>query len=148
MPTLATDSYVTEAEYQAYADARGIIVNVATLSFDRVKAADFLDRWYNFRGVVTDPLQERSLPTDEVSIANVKNASLLSVQMQQAGLLDLDLAATQAGAVKRIMEKVDVLETEIEYVDGTQQLYRRKTPELDRLLRPFTIGGNGGLVRV
>lgn len=148
MPTLANDSYATAAEYEAYALARGITVISAQLDADLVLSADFIDTYYNFKGDVLDEAQPMKLPTDEVTIDNIKKGALKAVEMQQAGLLTLDLAATQAGAVKRVMEKVDVLETETEYVDGTQQLYRRKTPELDRLLRPFTIGGNGGLVRV
>lgn len=147
MPTLATDSYATAAEYEAYALARGITVISAQLDADLVLSADFIDTYYNFKGDVVTEGQPMKLPTDEVTIDNIKKGALKAVEMQQAGLLTLDLAATQAGAVKRIMEKVDVLETETEYVDGTQQLYRRRTPELDRLLRPFTVGGTG-LVRV
>ena len=67
--------------------------------------------------------------------------------MQQAGLLTVDLKALAAGVVKRIKTKVDVLEKEIEYQDGTQPTSKPRTPELDRLLRPFVVGGVG-LVRV
>ena len=147
MPTLAIDCYVTEAEYQAYADARGITVDPVALDADRVKSADYIDTYYNFKGYPLYEGQPMKLPTDQVTIAQIKKAALKAIEMQQAGLLTLDLASVAAGQVKRVMEKVDVLETETEYVEGSQQTFKRKAPELDMLLRPFTVGGTG-LVRV
>lgn len=147
MPTVGTDSYVTAAEFESYADARGIAVDDANLNSNLIKSADFIDTYYNFRGQPVSDTQEMKLPTDQVTIAAIKKAALKAVEMQQEGLLTLDLASSQAGTVKRLMTKVDVLEKEIEYVDGSQSTFKRKTPELDMLLRPFTVG-NSGLVRV
>lgn len=147
--TVGTNAYITEAEYLAYADERFIIPNYATLQADIVKSADFIDTYYNFKGQPVSDTQSMKLPTDEVTIANIKKAALKAVEMQQAGLLTLDLASVATGQVKREMKKVDVLEKEIEYVEGSQQTFKRKAPELDMLLRPYTIGGtSGGLVRV
>jgi hypothetical protein len=140
-------AYITQAEYEAYAAERGITVDLATIATDLVNSADFLDRWYTFKGQPLDVAQERQLPTDQVTIAAIKNSTLLCCQMQQAGLLTVDLKALSAGVVKRIKTKVDVLEKEIEYQDGTQPTSKPRTPELDRLLRPFVVGGVG-LVRV
>jgi chemotaxis regulatin CheY-phosphate phosphatase CheZ len=140
-------AYITQAEYEAYAAERGITVDLATIATDLVNSTDFLDRWYTFKGQPLDVAQERQLPTDQVSVAAIKNPALLCCQMQQAGLLTVDLKALAAGVVKRIMTKVDVLEKEIEYQDGTQPTSKPRTPELDRLLRPFVVGGVG-LVRV
>jgi hypothetical protein len=147
MPTLGTDSYVTSADYEAYANARGINADLTNLDADLIKSADFIDTYYNFKGQPVSDVQEMKLPTDQVTIAAIKKAALKAVEMQQAGLLTLDLASVSAGAVKRIMTKVDVLEKEVEYVDGSQSTFKRKTPELDMLLRPFVVGG-AGLVRV
>ena len=140
-------AYITEAEYTAYAAERGIVVNLATLDADRILSADFIDTFYQFKGQPLDPLQEMQLPTDQVAVAAIKKAALKACEMQQAGLLSVNLAALSAGVVKRIMTKVDVLEKEIEYQDGTQPTSKPRTPELDRLLRPFVVGGVG-LVRV
>lgn len=145
--TVGTNAYVTEAEYLAYADEGGEVPNYATLQYDIVKSARFIDTYYNFKGQPVSDTQSMKLPTDEVTIANIKKAALKAVEMQQAGLLTLDLASVAAGRVKRVMEKVDVLETETEYVEGSQQTFKRRAPELDMLLRPFTAGGTG-LVRV
>lgn len=147
--TLGTNAYITSADYEAYADERGILPNAVTLDADIIKSADFIDTYYNFKGEVVDPAQAMKLPTDQVTIANIKKAALKAVEMQQAGLLTLNLAGVETGLVKRVMEKVDVLETETEYVEGSQQTFKRRSPELDMLLRPYTIGGtSGGLVRV
>lgn len=147
--TIGTNAYITAAEYEAYADERGILPNAVTLDSDIIKSADFIDTYYNFKGEVVDPAQAMKLPTNQVTIANIKKAALKAVEMQQAGLLTLNLAGVETGLVKRLMEKVDVLETETEYVEGSQQTFKRRSPELDMLLRPYTIGGtSGGLVRV
>ena len=140
-------AYITQAEYEAYAAERGIVVDLATIATDLVNSADFLDRWYTFKGQPLDVAQERQLPTDQVTVAAIKKAALKACEMQQAGLLTVNLAALSSGVVKRIMTKVDVLEKEIEYQDGTQPTSKPRTPELDRLLRPFVVGGVG-LVRV
>lgn len=147
MPTLGTDSYVTSADYEAYANARGINADLTKLDADLIKSADFIDTYYNFKGQPVSDTQEMKLPTDQVTIAAIKKAALKAVEMQQAGLLTLDLASVSAGTVKRLMTKVDVLEKEIEYVDGSQSTFKRKTPELDMLLRHFVVG-SAGLVRV
>lgn len=148
MPTLATDSYATAAEYEAYASARGISVNHGQLDHDLVKSADFIDTHYNFKGEPLDEAQPMKLPTDLVTIANIKKAALKAVEMQQAGLLTLDLAALAGGVVKREMKKADVLEKEVEYQDNTTPTSKPRTPELDQLLRPYLAGGDFGKLRV
>ena len=145
--TIGVNAYVTAEQYEAYADERGIISDPVNLDSDIIKSADYIDTYYRFKGELVDPVQSMKLPTDQVTIAQIKKAALKAVEMQQAGLLTLDLASVAAGQVKRVMEKVDVLETETEYVEGSQQSFKRKAPELDMLLRPFTVGGTG-LVRV
>ena len=145
--TIGLNAYITAEQYEAYADERGIAVHHGQLDHDIIKSADYIDTYYNFKGELVDPAQPMKLPTDQVTIAQIKKAALKAIEMQQAGLLTLDLASVAAGQIKRVMEKVDVLETETEYVEGSQQAFKRKAPELDMLLRPFTVGGTG-LVRV
>lgn len=140
-------AYITQAEYTAYAAERGITVNATTIGADLILSADFIDTFYQFKGQPLDAAQEMQLPTDQVTVAAIKKAALKACEMQQAGLLSVNLAALSSGVVKRIMTKVDVLEKEIEYQDGTQPTSKPRTPELDRLLRPFVVGGVG-LVRV
>ena len=140
-------AYITEAEYLAYANARGIVVNLTTLDADRILSADFIDTFYTFKGTPLDAAQEMQLPTDLVSVEAIRKGALKACEMQQGGLLAVQSATATSGVIKRLKTKVDVLEKEVEYQDGTQPTGRPRTPELDRLLQPFVVGGVG-LVRV
>ena len=138
MPTLATDSYVTESEYQAYADARGITVSAASIEADLVLSADFINTFYNLA-------DEYKLPGIETAeLAAINKAALKAVELQQAGRLTIDYAAISGGVVKRTKKKADVLEKEVEYQDGTTPTIKPRVPELDMLMRPFLASGNYG----
>jgi len=97
--------------------------------------------------VPLDAAQEMQLPTDQVSVEAIRKGALKACEMQQGGLLAVQSATATSGVIKRLKTKVDVLEKEVEYQDGTQPTGRPRTPELDRLLQPFVVGGVG-LVRV
>jgi len=138
MPTLATDSYVTESEYQTYADARGITIDVGKIESDLVLSADFINTFYNLA-------DEYKLPGIETAeLAAINKAALKAVELQQAGRLTLDYASIAGGVVKRTKQKADVLEEEIEYQDGTTPTVKPRAPELDMLMRPFLASGNYG----
>ena len=135
MPTLSVDSYTTEAEYQAYSDARGITVNTSAIDADLVLSADFMNTYYNLA-------DEYKLPDiEDEYLALINKAALKAVELQQAGRLTIDYAAISGGLVKRKFEKVDVLEEETEYQDGTAPTYKPRVPELDLLMRQFLVGG-------
>ncbi len=138
MPTLATDSYVTESEYQTYADARGITIDVGKIESDLVLSADFINTFYNLA-------DEYKLPGIETAeLAAINKAALKAVELQQAGRLTIDYAAISGGVVKRTKKKADVLEKEVEYQDGTTPTIKPRVPELDMLMRPFLAGGSFG----
>jgi len=135
MPTLKTDSYTTEVEYQAYSDARGITVNADTIDADLVLSADFINTYYN----LADEYKLPGIEDDELLLIN--KAALKAVELQQSGRLTIDYAAISGGLIKRTFKKADVLEKEIEYQDGTTPTYKPRVPELDLLMRPFLVGG-------
>ena len=138
MPTLATDSYVTESEYQTYADARGITVDAGKIESDLVLSADFINTFYNLA-------DEYKLPGIETAeLAAINKAALKAVELQQAGRLTLDYKALNAGAVVRERKKADVLEKEIEYAAGSTPTVKPRVPELDMLMRHFLTGGSFG----
>lgn len=138
MPTLATDSYVTESEYQTYADTRGITVSAASIEADLVLSADFINTFYNLA-------DQYKLPGIEAAeLAAINKAALKAVELQQAGRLTIDYAAIAGGVIKRTKKKADVLEKEIEYQDGTTPTIKPRVPELDMLMRPFLASGNYG----
>jgi hypothetical protein len=139
--------YITSAEYTTYANERGIHVNNGHLAQDIILSADFIDTYYKFKGEPLSPTQPNKLPTDQVSIADIKKAALKACEMQQAGLLTLDLAAIAGGIVSSESKSLDgVGSKSVTYEAGSRNTYKRSTPQLDLLLRPF-LAVSGGLVR-
>ena len=139
--------YITSAEYTTYANERGIHVNNGHLAQDIILSADFIDTYYKFKGEPISPTQSNALPTDQVSISDIKKAALKACEMQQAGLLTLDLAATANGIVSSESKSLDgVGSKSVTYEAGSRNTYKRSTPQLDLLLRPF-LAVSGGLMR-
>lgn len=142
--TIGTNSYTDATAYNAYAAERGITVNAATLDADLILSADFIDTYYNFKGMASDPAQMLKLPTDEVSIADISKGALKAAELQQAGRLALDAAVLTGGLVdseSKTLEGVGSISKS--YAEGSQVTYKPRVPELDLLLRPFTVGGMG-----
>ena len=137
-------SYVTSAQYEAYAEARGIAVNYAALDGDLVKSADFIDIYYTFKG--TPQQTTAQLPTDEVTIADIERGALKAVELQQAGRLTLNASTLVNGMIESESKSLDgVGSKSVSYVAGSQSTYKPKAPELDLLLRPFLANSNLGL---
>lgn len=137
-------SYVTSEQYEAYAEARGIIPNYATLDGDLVKSADFIDIYYKFKGTTQQTTAQ--LPTDEVTIADIERGALKAVELQQAGRLTLNTSTLVNGMIESESKSLDgVGSKSVSYVAGSQSTYKPKAPELDLLLRPFLTNSNLGL---
>ena len=137
-------SYITSAQYEAYAEARGIAVNYATLDGDLVKSADFIDIYYTFKGTTQQTTAQ--LPTDEVTIADIERGALKAVELQQAGRLRLNTSTLVNGMIESESKSLDgVGSKSTTYVAGSQSTYKPKAPELDLLLRPFLANSNLGL---
>lgn len=145
MPAIiGTNSYTDATAYNDYAAERGITVNAATLDADLILSADFIDTYYNFKGQPVSDTQAMKLPTDEVVIADIIKSALKAVELQQAGRLALDAAALTGALVESESKSLDgVGSVSKSYVDGSQVTYKPRVPELDLLMRPFTVGGMG-----
>jgi len=142
--TIGTNSYTDATSYNAYASERGIAVNAATLDADLILSADFIDTYYNFKGQPVSGTQAMKLPTDCVAITDISKGALKAVELQQAGRLALDAAVLTGALVdseSKTLEGVGSISKS--YVEGSQVTYKARTPELDLLLRPFTVGGVG-----
>jgi hypothetical protein len=145
--TIGTNAYITLSDYQNYAADRNISVNTATLESDVIQSADFIDTYYTFKGAALDEAQAMKLPTDAVAIADIKKAALKAVEMQQVGLLTIDLAAFNSGIVSSEAKSLDgVGSKSVTYEQGTRSTFKARTPQLDMLLRPY-LAYAGGLVR-
>jgi len=140
--TVGTSTYITAEQYQAYADARGIIPNAATLDADLVLSADFINTYYTLKDGYALP------STDTAKLAEMEKAACKAMEMQQAGLLTLDLAGLANGVLES--ESFNLQGTYSEsntYVAGTKPTYKARTPQLDLLLKPFIKFGSTGLLR-
>lgn len=111
------DSYVTVAEYQAYAAAMGfVLIGDATTQEPQLRRARVaIDTGYDWIGSPATTTQALHFPeTDETDIPQaVKDAQCELAHLIQGGADPL--ASIEGGAVKRTREKIGPLEEEIEY---------------------------------
>jgi hypothetical protein len=139
--TVGTDTYITSEQYQAWADARGIIPNYATLDADLILSADFINTYYTLKDGYSLPSADLDL------IAEMAKPAYKAMQMQQDGLLAIDLAGLSGGVVSSESATLDGVGSEsFTYEQGTRPTFKARTPELDMLLKPFLVF-SGGLIR-
>lgn len=151
------DSYATLAEYQAYALAYGWTLSgvEATDEVNLRKAARYLDNAYSWDGEKVQADQPLAWPRYMGSIvdgfivpSDAIPARVKTAQMEMAHLIQngADPYATiSGGAVKRQKSKVDVIEEETEYFDGSG-IDRDSYPLVDQLVGPYAIGKAGGRI--
>ena len=138
---VGTDTYATMAEYQAYAADYGWTLE-ADGEVALRKARKALDLSYIWRGSRQDDAQLLEWPRD---LAQDTPEAIKAAQMELAYLMQggADPLATLAtGAIKRKREKVDVIEEETEYADGTAR-ERPAYPAVDALVAAFVVGKIG-----
>jgi hypothetical protein len=139
--TVGTDTYITSEQYQAWADARGIVPNFATLDADLILSADFINTYYTLKPGYALP------SADLVKVDEMAKPAFKAMQMQQDGLLALDLAGLANGVLES--ESFNLQGTYSEsntYAAGTKPTFKPRVPELDLLMRIFVVF-SGGLVR-
>ena len=149
--TLGTNAYIELATFKAWCDQRGYDYNDKAGYQDSVieaaivrSSVDFIDVNYNFKGDSLSDDQPLQLPTNDVTIANIENGAAQAAWQELCGELFVDLSnQSVTGQVKREMKKIDVLETEIEYQDGTAKTNLYSTSRIDRMLAKYVAGGGG-----
>ena len=125
-------TYITGAELTTYASARGIAL---TEDPDQlvIRAQDYVDG-SNFIGTKTDPLQALEwpreaayfkgylIPDDEIP-DYTGGGSVIKMAYETAIAIDQgnDPLAVVDNSIKKTFDKVDVIETEIEYIDQGQE---------------------------
>lgn len=148
-----SNAYADLSEFKAHYDLRGVDYSQHTDA--DIEAAlivctiDFMDVYYCYKGTKLNEDQALSLPTDEVGInKDIKNACCNGALLHLQGLLLIDESQINPmGEVKRTKSRLDVLEKEIEYQDGTQQTYKRNTAIIDRLLNKYLANGGGATLK-
>lgn len=155
MITLGTNGYIELSDFKAWADARAYdysgYTDTQIEAAITVSGVDFIDTTYRFKGSPVSDSQPMQLPTDQVAIVDIKNGAAQAAWQQLQGLLLVaQTAASANGQVIRQMDKLDVLETETEYAEGTQRTTTYNTTLLSRMLAPYTVAGgaNDGMIRV
>ena len=104
---------------------------------------NYIDIEYDFKGEPLNADQGLSLPTNEVSITDkikraVADACIIDAKGELFNTVDTN------GRVKRTKDKLDVLETEIEYQENKSAPKEYgNTPVTDKLLKPYTSDSGG-----
>lgn len=126
---VGTNSYVTEAELQDYADDRGKTITATDLSTILTEAMDYL-RQQRWKGVKTDEAQALAFPRDPDTVVpdDIKQAQMVLAMQYDAGN---DPLANVGRAVKR--KKIDVIETE--YMDNAANTVT--FTQVNNLLKPY-----------
>lgn len=146
MIVIGESGYVTVEDFKLWADARGYDYSTkADAQIEQaitVSGVDYIDTRYTFKGTRLDASQPMQLPTSEVAIADIEKAACQAVWQQLNGALFVD-PTTHTGSGDVLMErkKLDVLETEVQYAEGTKPRLAMNAALLDSMLRPFVVGG-------
>jgi hypothetical protein len=154
MATVGVNSYISLADFKAWADLRAYDyssytdaqIEAATV----VSAVDFIDPNYTFKGTKVSDTQPMDLPTSEVAIADILNGAAQAAWQQLQGLLFVkQSSSSNAGQIKKTSKKLGSLETSVEYVDGTTQSVGTyfDTTVIDNFLRPYldSASASGGI---
>ena len=149
MATVGTNSYISLADFKAWADLRAYDyssytdaqIEAATV----VSAVDYIDPTYKFKGVKLDDSQPMDLPTDEVAIADIENGAAQAAWQQLRGLLFVDDTTQSAGGeIKKEDKQIGTLQKSVEYIEGTAPTTTYNTAKIYDLLKPFLETGQSG----
>lgn len=129
--TAGANAYITVAEFKAYHDDRGNSYSTSDPLIQKgiVKATDHLDHRWLYKGQQLEDVQTTEWPRENVwdragnevegIPAFIKKACAEYALRATTQDLEPDLdQPTAAGGIKRTRDKVDVIETEVEYQDG------------------------------
>ena len=134
--------YADLADFKTWADNRAM--DYAGFSDPQIEGAlvvatEWMDARYTFKGETLSDTQALSLPTDTVSINRaILSATCHIASYELAGLLT---PANDATGIKSVRKKLDALETETVYQDGSTQ--KQSYLLIDNLLKKYTVSGGG-----
>lgn len=160
------NSYVSVADCKIYLDLRGYLdwgnVDDATKDRSLFLAADYIERKYKLRWKGFSNSSTQSMTFPRTGIIDENGYTLLSTVIPQelidaqcllanltvdedGELVQLTTITTQDNLIKKIRDKTDVLEDEVEYFAPITQTFYQ---EVDDLLLPLTVSRiNGEVVR-
>lgn len=127
--------------------------NISTYDDEQKKSAlyvaanKYIDRGRSFRGEKVQATQSMKLYTDMVTFADagkdIIQANCEAAILHLKGYLFVAAEdQSSKGNVIREMSKLDVLEEEFEYEEGTARRVKYNTSTIDDLLAPYVVGGS------
>lgn len=142
--TVGTDTYITSTQYTAYADARGIVVNTATIEADLILSADFINTYYNLK-------EGYALPSEDLAkVESMLKIACKACELQQSGRLTLNESVMTGALIASESKTLDgVGGKSVSYIENSQVTYKPRVPELDLLISNAGIlnYSSSGLVR-
>lgn len=149
--TLGVNGYVSLAEFKSWCTARGYdYLNYLDSEIEAaivIASVDFIDANYAFLGTKLDSSQSMQLPTDKVDIIDVANPVSYAVWLQLQGKLfvsELEQTLTRVTSESASVGSISESKT---YETGYTREYTYSTTKIDRLIRPYIVGGGIGLMR-
>lgn len=115
-----------------------------------VAANKYIDRLHDFKGERVQADQGMKLYTDLVTFADagkgIQQANAEAAILELKGFLFVSAESQSAsGDIKKQKTKLDALEEEIEYVEGSAITIKYNTSAIDELLKPYLESGSGGV---
>lgn len=155
-------SYTDNTYYKAYFAARGVDVTAqldADIDAALLVATEFMDDTYDFMGERTDSTQANKFPrtnlynSDDIAIdsatvpTKVKDCTceLAYIEQTQTGGLQ---PLFNGQVIKRTKDKLDVLESEIEYDSNASATYERHYAKAIKKIKDFIVGGSSNSIRL
>ena len=149
MATVGTNSYISVADFKAWADLRGyeyFDYIDSEISASTVKTAiDFIDPNYTFKGEKLDANQAMQLPSSEVSIEDIQNAAAQAVWQDLKGFLFVAMESQSVnGQIASEDNKLGSLSKSVSYIEGTARTNEYNTNIIDNLLNPYLANSSAG----
>lgn len=145
------NAYISVEFLQGYAASIGADLSESTEEALQAIITDitynFIDTKYSPCDEPLNPAQALQWPT-KTQLINDKFRRAVAEACVMDSQDQLFVAQDVNGRIKRTRDKLDVLETEIEYQDyaNMSQSSYNKTPQIDKLMESFNCGGTFGAV--
>lgn len=148
MATVGVNSYISLADFKAWADLRAYDyssytdaqIEAATV----ISAVDFIDPNYTFKGTKLIDTQPMDLPTSEVAIADILNGAAQAAWQQLKGYLFVDQSTQSVnGKVTSESKSVGSLSKSVDYEEGTALSTTYNTTQITNFLKPYLAAGSG-----
>lgn len=147
--TVGVNSYLTLAEFKDRADSLGLDYGVDDAKIEAAlieSSLFYIDPTYTFKGSKVDESQEMNLPTSEVEISDISKGAFQAAWQSLNGQLFVDPSVSANGEVIKQRDKLDVLETETEYREGSAPIYTYDTTRIGLLLKPYIRNQGAGFM--